>query len=195
MKTRTSIFGRLRYYFKWLGCWFLGEEQPDPPALPPPKLADLSMLVASVFVREPNGSRTNIENHLEQQLILRSAKVVIANQKVGMAIIKDGEFHPLATDANCSFVGTLTVKRDTIIVVQKSRGRKEEIEGVWFVLSFRLFGSDGTILVSGTAEEEAEADMVSYDEEMRSLAVKAIAYLDTTDVWASVVIPTTSADV
>ena len=156
--------------------------------------ANLSTLVASVFVREPNGSRTNIENHLEQQLILRSAKVVIANQKVGMAIIKDGEFHPLATDANCSFVGTLAVKKDVIIEFQNGRGRKEEVDGVWFILSFRLFGSDGTILVSGTAEEEAEADMISYDEEMRSLAVKAIAYLDTTDVWASVVIPPVSPD-
>ncbi len=187
-----SFLGNLWYFIKRFGYWFDGRE--ERPALPPAMQVNLSMLVASVFVREPNGSRTNIENHLEQELILRHAKVVVANQKVGMAIIKEGTFQPLATDANCSFVGTLRIERDVLFEEETRGGRKKEIDGVMFILSFRLFGIDGTVLVSGTAETDGEANMISYDEEMRSLAVKAIAYLDTTDVWANVVVPTTSTD-
>src|SRR3989339_1386933 len=187
-----SFWGKAWYYIKRFGYWFDGRE--ERPALPPAMQTNLSMLVASVFVREPNGSRTNIENHLEQELILRHAKVVVANQKVGMAIIKDGTFQPLATNANCSFVGTLRIERDAVFEDQTRGGKKKETDGVMFILSFRLFGIDGTVLISGTAEIDGEAGMISYDEEMRSLAAEAITYLDTTDVWANVIVSTTSTD-
>ncbi len=187
-----GFWGKLWYQLKRLGYWL--DDRTDLPALPAGMRANLSGLVASVFVREPNGSRTNLEHHLEQELILRHAKVVLANQKVGIDIIKQGEFRPLAAGVNCSFVGTLVVDKQILVDIENDEGETVEVDGVGFTLSFRLFGSDGSVLISGTAEEETEKENASWDEVMRSLASKAITYLDTTDVWASVVIPTTSSD-
>lgn len=67
---------------------------------------------ATVFVREPNGARTNLEHHLEQELISRGARVLVANQQAGVALVKQGEFSHLHSEAHISVIGTLIVRKN-----------------------------------------------------------------------------------
>lgn len=75
-----------------------------------PKRPLLEGLVATVFVREANGSRTHLEHYLEQELIVRGARVVTANQQAGMSLVKQGDFIPLHHDAHFVLFGTLAIR-------------------------------------------------------------------------------------
>lgn len=86
------------------------------PPLPPP----LEGLTATVFVRESNGSRTNLEHHFEQELIARGARVLLANQQAGTALVKQGEFTPLHTEAHFTVVGTLMVREAVEVTADES---------------------------------------------------------------------------
>lgn len=79
-------------------------------ALSAPKRPLLEGLVAAVFVREANGSRTHLEHYLEQELIVRGARMVIANQQAGMSLVKQGDFLPLHHDAHFVLIGTLAIR-------------------------------------------------------------------------------------
>jgi hypothetical protein len=70
----------------------------------------LENLSATVFVRESNNNRTNLENHIEQELITRGARVLVSNQKAGMELVKQGDFSPLHIEANFSVIGTLVIR-------------------------------------------------------------------------------------
>jgi hypothetical protein len=70
----------------------------------------LEGVAVTVFIREPNGSRTNIEHYVERYLISRGAQVLMADQQAGVALMKDGIFKPLHPEAHFSVIGTLIVK-------------------------------------------------------------------------------------
>lgn len=70
----------------------------------------LSDVCVTVFVRQPNGSQTDLERHIEQALICRGARVVLANQKKGSALLRRGEYSELNPNAHMSVVGTLVIK-------------------------------------------------------------------------------------
>lgn len=67
----------------------------------------LENLSVTVFVRESNGSKTDLEYHLEQELISRGARVLVAKQQAGVDFIKNGSFTPLHPEAHFSVIGTL----------------------------------------------------------------------------------------
>jgi len=79
---------------------------PAPPPPPPP----LDGVVATVFVREPNGSKTALEHYLEQELIARGATIVLADQRAGFDLTKSGEWKPLSLEAHFTLVGTLLIE-------------------------------------------------------------------------------------
>ncbi|MBX4195894.1 hypothetical protein KW796_03015 [Candidatus Parcubacteria bacterium] len=74
------------------------------------KAKALEGVSVTVFVREPNGSKTNLEYHIEQELIGRGAHVLMADQQAGTNLVKQGVFQPLHPEALFSFVGTLVVR-------------------------------------------------------------------------------------
>jgi len=195
-----------------------GEENPS-----------LSGLTATVFVREANGSRTNLEHHLEQALIERGARVVLASQQTGMNLLKQGGFSQLAADVNFAVLGVLIVrsgftqqrrkvwaeteyeferrraefeaafdrwkysleqwvKSPARPVFEPRRSKWEEVRVLHYQFSFRLIGSDGALLASGSCESFPEAGRASYDETLRELAREAVGYLDRTNVWERIVI-------
>jgi hypothetical protein len=88
----------------------------------------LENLSATVYVREPNGSRTNLEHHIEQELISRGARVLVSNQNAGMSLIKHGDFKPLHPEAHFSVIGNLVVRSGIF---------KEEIEWIEGEYDFR----------------------------------------------------------
>lgn len=189
-------------------------------------LEDVSV---TVFVREPNGSRTDIEHFIEQELISRGARVLVANQQSGVAVIKKGEHILLNPEAHLSVVGTLaikdsgTAKRVKVFTeseyefnlrraeyrkewrdwdVQHNhpgggipepqlRGRGFKIEKVPYLLlqfSYRVLSRDGSVLASGAEQESPPKDQASLENELRSLAARAVEALDEKNVWRHIVI-------
>lgn len=69
----------------------------------------LEGISATVFVREPNGSKTNLEHHLEQELINRGARVLLSDQKAGMEVLKQGSTAQLNSAAHFSAIGALVI--------------------------------------------------------------------------------------
>lgn len=93
----------IRRLVELVKSWFSG------PLLPPARLP-LEDLSATVFVRQSNDSRSSLEHHIEQELIDRGARVLMANQRAGMALIKDGDFRSLVDDhVHLTVVGVLRV--------------------------------------------------------------------------------------
>ena len=79
---------------------------------PSVQTVSLEGLSTTVFVRESNGSRTNLEHYLENELITRGARVVMANQQAGMTLVKQGDFTPLNSSVHFTVVGTLIISTD-----------------------------------------------------------------------------------
>jgi|SRR3989344_1858107 len=223
-----SFWTKLWFYLACIGRLFVGKsplELPsgkNPLALPP---ANLSGLTVTVFVREPNGSRTNIEHYLEQELINRGARVVMANQKAGAELIKTGNFEQLAMGSNFSLVGTLmtitglivpkTCWTETEFAFAKREAKFQVTYEAWdwdhyddepepvfeprrtivvdepakkLQLNFRIIGSDGAILASGTVERVIMANAAMPEDTLGEMAAHAVKYLDENDVWTNVVI-------
>ncbi len=218
------MFEMIAEWFESLAGWF--EEQSKRihkmlrRAADEQNKARLRGFSATVFIRQPNGSRTNLEHHVEQGLIERGARVFQANQAAGMALLKLGEFGPLAVNAQVFIVGSL---QTTDIIIRRSvwtedhhlyelrraqhytvegqwfrnpagprpilrprESRLEEVEGVNFLLTFRFYHRDGSLLASGTCETVAEKQRVSYEGEFRQLAGMAITHLDTPETKATI---------
>lgn len=227
-----GFWTRMWYYLQCIVCGLAGRTPPELPptketlALPPP-LADLSNLTVAVFVREPNCSRTNIEHYLEQELINRGARVVMANQKAGLELMKTGNFEQLAVGSNFSLVGTLTTSNNLVLpqtcwvetefAFNERRAKFEQVYEDWakylflglskpkpvleprrrkivdkpakkLQLNFRIIGSDGAILASGTTEHVIVANEAMPERILGEMAIKAVKYLDENDVWKNVVI-------
>lgn len=186
----------------------------------------LQNLSVTVFVRESNGSRTDLEHHVEQEFISRGARVLLANQENATTLIKRGEYHSPNTEAHLALIGTLVIK-DGGFVAQKiftedehtynlreaeweaehdrwlrhgilndevepqlrARGfRTKEVPCLLYQFSYRIFARDGSILASGSVEEQPLKNQTSFDGELRSLAEEAISTLDERDVWQDITI-------
>ncbi|OHB22451.1 MAG: hypothetical protein A2939_02725 [Parcubacteria group bacterium RIFCSPLOWO2_01_FULL_48_18] len=83
---------------------------------------------ATVFVRQPNGSKTSLEHYLEAELISRGARVVSADQQLGMEFLKQGTFALLAADIQVMLVGTLVVQDGVEVEEEEWLELKEDYE-------------------------------------------------------------------
>src|SRR3989338_968729 len=158
--------------------------------LPPysPNQPILDGLTTAVYIREPNGSRTKLEHYVEQELINRGARVVLANPKAGYGILKESSFKPLAEGTHFSFVGSLVVMKNVFMEVEDEDEELQDVPAVQYQLAFRLIGKDGAILASGTSENAEEADLITHEGVLRKIAAEAVAYLDQANVWSHIIV-------